>query len=91
MNNIFEKNFNNFLSKIQSDYLDNILKENKNYIELTNNMHTILDDLIDEYPDIDETLDDFLDIFYQITEIENNFFYLQGYTDCLNLLKLLNY
>lgn len=89
MNNVFEKNFNDFLYEIKSNYLSNLLKENNNYIKLTNDMHTFLDDLIDEIPEFDEILDDFLDIFYQIVEIENSFLYLQGYIDCINLLKLL--
>ena len=42
-------------------------------------------------PEFDEILDNFLDIFYQITEIENSFLYFQGYIDCLNLLELLDY
>lgn len=88
MNNVFEKNFNDFLYEIKSNYLSNLLKENNDYIKLTNDMHTFLDDLIDEIPEFDEILDDFLDIFYQIVEIENSFLYLQGYIDCLNLLKL---
>lgn len=55
-------------------------------------MHTFLYDLIDEIPKFDEILDDFLDIFFfQITEIENNFLYLQGYINCLNLLNPLDY
>lgn len=89
MNNVFEKIFNDFLYEIKSNYLSNLLKENNNYIKLTNDMHTFLDDLIDEIPEFDEILDDFLDIFYQIVEIENSFLYLQGYIDCINLLKLL--
>ncbi len=89
MNNVFEKIFNDFLYEIKSNYLSNLLKENNDYIKLTNDMHTFLDDLIDEIPEFDEILDDFLDIFYQIVEIENSFLYLQGYIDCINLLKLL--
>ena len=84
MNNVFEKIFNDFLYEIKSNYLSNLLKENNDYIKLTNDMHTFLDDLIDEIPEFDEILDDFLDIFYQIVEIENSFFYLQGYIDCIN-------
>ena len=89
MNNVFEKIFNDFLYEIKSNYLSNLLKENNDYIKLTNDMHTFLDDLIDEIPEFDEILDDFLNIFYQIVEIENSFLYLQGYIDCINLLKLL--
>lgn len=91
MSKIFEKNCNDFLYEIKSNYLDTLLKEDKNYIKLTDVMHIFLDNLIDEIPEFEEILDDFLDIFYQITEIENNFLYLQRYRDCLNLLKLLDY
>lgn len=91
MNKTFEKNFNDFLYEIKSNYLSNLLRENKDYIKLTNDMNTFLDNLIDEIPEFDEILDNFLDIFYQITEIENSFLYFQGYIDCLNLLELLDY
>ena len=91
MSEIFEKNYNDFLYEIKSNYLDNLLKQDQNYIKLTDDMHVFLDNLIDKIPEFDEILDGFLDIFYQITEIENSFLYLQGYRDCLNLLKLLDY
>lgn len=90
MNKTFEKNFNNFLYEIKSNCLNYLLKENAEYISLHDDMHTFLDELIDEIPEFEEILDDFLDIFYQISEIENNFLYLQGYKDCLSLLKLLD-
>lgn len=40
MNNVFEKIFNDFLYEIKSNYLSNLLKENNDYIKLTNDMHT---------------------------------------------------
>ena len=39
MNKTFEKNFNDFLYEIKSNYLSNLLRENKNYIKLTNDMN----------------------------------------------------
>lgn len=82
MDNIFYKNLQNFLQNNQNKYSQTLLKENPKYKILYDCIYSNLRIISKKLPKDDKSLDNLFDIFSQILQIENSFYYIQGIKDC---------
>ena len=79
--NLFEEELDEFFNNLINSYLNYLSQEDETYKRLGKNKNSCIENFLKDFPNTNDSLEKY----------ESDVLYRQGFIDCFNFLKLLDY
>lgn len=89
--NLFEEELDKFFNNLINSYLNYLSQENETYKRLGKNKNSCIENFLKDFPNANDSLEKLINYIYLENEYESDVLYRQGFIDCFNFLKLLDY
>lgn len=89
--NLFEEELDEFFNNLINSYLNYLSQEDETYKRLGKNKNSCIEKFLKDFPNTNDSLEKLINYIYLENEYESNTLYRQGFIDCFNFLKLLDY
>ena len=89
--NLFEEELDEFFNNLINSYLNYLSQEDETYKRLGKNKNSCIENFLKDFPNTNDSLEKLINYIYLENEYESNVLYRQGFIDCFNFLKLLDY
>lgn len=89
--NLFEEELDEFFNNLINSYLNYLSQEDETYKKLSKSKNSCMEKFLKDFPNTNDSLEKLINYIYIENEYESNALYRQGFIDCLNFLKLLDY
>lgn len=89
--NLFEEELDAFFNNLINSYLNYLSQEDEIYKKLGKNKNSRIENFLKDFPNTNDSLEKLINYIYLENEYESDALYRQGFIDCFNFLKLLDY